>query len=477
VPGSVKLQKKDISKAPNVFVPQFRDLGIPAVSQVVSTASTTALETVSFGVNEFEPALQFNTTSPDPFVPFGVFTYGGGTPSTMDGDYNAGNFVPTTTGPDLGAFITPAGPLLGDVVLGLYPGTPAALPTGGYIGSNDARFSQRAPTTVQHRSAQRMTRMSAPGLAVQPNIRPVRYDCGASTYDQTNRIMKFERDSSLGTDIGAGWTAPITGTLTFYLESVDVNNVPLLQAGVHDVIHLDDWVYPEKPGDYEIMEMPEILAPAGDSLGAITLVLRQYNPAASTDVSDPPGDSYQNVPNDGLQLSGFAALVNPAWVMQATPIATLAGDGSLTITMPDLSVQVMGQPIPTAYPAASWAEITPGSPVLLYVTDASGVGTSPTFTMVPGTTPVSSPAAGEMLLFAGTFGMFLGVYNSGTSYSVGQVVSYNGWSYGSLVNANVGNEPDTSPTQWGVLGAAGTLSYSGSGPAPAVYAPRFPLVV
>lgn len=404
VPGSVKLQKKDISKAPNVFVPAYRDVGIPAVSEVVSVIQ----EGGTFG----QP-LNFTLTSPNPFLAFGVFTYGGSSAPSLDGDYNVGNYSgsgPTNMAPSW--FPT-----------GIFPGGSV---TGGFLGSNDARFSQRAPRTVQHRSAQRMTRQQAPGLTVVPSIRPVRYDCGNSTYDQTNRLMKFERDSSLGTDTGAGWTAPITGTLTCYLEAVDANGKPLLAAGVHDVITLDDWVYPEKPGDYEIMEIPEILAPAGDSLGAITLLLRQYNPAAATDVSDPPGDSYQNVPNDGLELTGFAALVNPAWVMQATPEATVALDTTLTITMPDLFVQVMGQPVPTAYPTASWAEITPGTPVLLYVTDASGIGTSPTFTVVAGTTPLASPAAGEMLLFAGTFVMSVG---------------------------------------------------GGSGPAPAVYSPTWPLVI
>jgi hypothetical protein len=403
VPGSVKLQKKDISKAANVFVPQFRDLGIPAVSEVASVTQT---------AGPGEP-LTFRFTTPSPFLPLGVFTYGGSSQPSLDGDYDTGNYVPALTDPP-------------DDQIAMFPtGTFPGATTGGFVGSNDARFSQRAPRTVQHRSAQRMTRQQAPGLAVQPNIRPVFYDCGASTYDQTNRLMKFERDSTLGTDIGAGWTAPISGTLTCYLESVDVNDVPLLAAGVHDVIHLDDWVFPEGPGDYEIMEFPEILAPAGDNLGSITMQLRQYNPAAATDVSDPPDDSYQNVPNDGLQLSSFAPLVNPNWVLQATPVATVVS-GNLTITIPDLSVQVMGQPNPTAYPTSYWASIISGSPVLLYVTDASGIGTAPTFTMVPGVTPWVSPPAGTMLLFAGTFAMSSG---------------------------------------------------GGSGPAPAVYSPTFPLVI
>lgn len=403
VEGEVfKKDKTGISKAPNVFIPTYRDIGIPAVSKVVSVEPEAGIP---------HQPLQFALTSPNAFLDFGVFTYGGSDQPTMDGDYNVGNY--NGTGP---LNMTPA-----PFPTGVFPGTT----TGGYLGSNDARFSQRAPTTVRHLSAQRMTRQQAPGLSVQPNIRPVRYDCGASTYDQTNRLMKFERDSTLGTDIGAGWVAPISGTLTCYLEAVDANDIPLLKAGEHDVIHLDDWVFPEAPGDYEIMQIPDLLAPSGSNLGSITMRLRQYNSTAATDVSDPPDDSYQNVPNDGLQLSGFSPLVNPNWVLQATPVATVVS-GNLTITIPDLSVQVMGQPSPTAYPTSSWAGIVSGAPVLLYVTDASGIGTSPTFTVVAGTTPLASPAAGEMLVFAGTFAMSTG---------------------------------------------------GGSGPAPAVYSPTWPLVI
>jgi hypothetical protein len=55
---------------------------------------------------------------------------------------------------------------------------------------------------------------------------------------------------------------------------------------------------------------------------------------------------------------------------------------------------------------------------------------------------------------------FRGGWLVGQSYVVGDAVSYGGASYISLV-ANVGREPDSSPTQWAVLAQAGTAGVAG----------------
>lgn len=54
---------------------------------------------------------------------------------------------------------------------------------------------------------------------------------------------------------------------------------------------------------------------------------------------------------------------------------------------------------------------------------------------------------------------FLGPYNSGTTYAEGQAVyASDGSSYVSLINANVGHDPTTSPSQWGISAAAGQVT-------------------
>lgn len=49
---------------------------------------------------------------------------------------------------------------------------------------------------------------------------------------------------------------------------------------------------------------------------------------------------------------------------------------------------------------------------------------------------------------------------SGTTYGLGTVVAYSGNSYASLVIGNVGNEPDTSPSDWGMLANLSNLPTS-----------------
>ena len=56
---------------------------------------------------------------------------------------------------------------------------------------------------------------------------------------------------------------------------------------------------------------------------------------------------------------------------------------------------------------------------------------------------------------------FQGTWLVGTSYAVGSVVGFGGSSYVALA-ANVGREPDLSPTFWAVLAQAGTPGAAGA---------------
>lgn len=149
-----------------------------------------------------------------------VVVYGGGTNAASAGEYvviePSNNEVGSPGDPNtVGVNYIPN-------VTAVLCGSNGTSTSGGYLGTNAARFSHYAPVNVQHRSHQKIRPAQAPGLAVQPSVVPVFYDCGNSTFDQTNRLMKFERDFQLGTDIGPGWTAPVTGTVTAFLEAVDV---------------------------------------------------------------------------------------------------------------------------------------------------------------------------------------------------------------------------------------------------------------
>jgi len=390
VPGSLKLAKKDIAKAPNVFVPRYRDIDIPAVCRVASVSTAAAS---GGAINQ----RTFKLLGLSPFLAGDYAQYGGSSVPGYDGNYDV--VEPIGAGGVSGV----SGYIPNQVLTNSpSPNVGPLTANGGFLGTNDARFSERAPTNVVHRSAQKMVPLQAPGLGVQPRVIPVEYDCGSSTFDQTNRLMKFERDRTLGTDIGVGWTAPVSGSLTGWDEAVDVNGNALTGVEVHDVITLDDWVTAEFPGDYEVMEISRT-APSSGQLGQITLQLMQYNPNAPTDVSDDPGLSYTTVPSVDLPLGTFP-LTNAAWVLQATPVGTInPATGLLTITASDLSVQWQGNLAPTLYPTAQWVGLTQGKPYVLFLTDAAHNGVAPTFGFVAGTLPLLPEAAGKIPILSNVF--------------------------------------------------------------------------
>jgi hypothetical protein len=71
-------------------------------------------------------------------------------------------------------------------------------------------------------------------------------------------------------------------------------------------------------------------------------------------------------------------------------------------------------------------------------------------------------------------GALMGAWVSTTTYATGSVVTFNGQTYISLTPNNTGNEPDTSPTLWGLLTSLSNLpaafaSQSESGPMPGTF--------
>ena len=407
VPGSLSIAKRNVAKSANVFVPKYRDLEIPAIAAVTTAVAGTARSPQPYsGGGNAITTLTLNSNNP--FGTLALVSYGGGADPTLNGQYFAGNedldsnahFIPL---PDnvLRLQAHAAGVASGDQT------------TGGFIGTQDSRFSERAPVTVQHRAHQRAVGQGAPGLAPQPRLVPVEYDCGNSTYDQTNRLMKFERDRNLGPDpapnSGTPWRAPFEGSVTGFLEAVDAGGNALVGVEAGDVVNLDDWVTPEFAGDYEVMDL-EVTGPANDgagaaaALGTVKLNLLEVVSSAYADVSDPPGDSYATVPGAELTFGTTHALdtnrPNTAWVLRST--LTVTGSGStVSVAIPDLQLQLLGHAAPTAYPGFHVTGLTADQPYVLYLDDPTGTGVA-TFGFAAGSLPLATYPAGRYIVYAGT---------------------------------------------------------------------------
>lgn len=384
VPGTLKLSKKDVSQLPNQFVARYRSIDMPAVCEVTSATYGT----------DIGDTLTIVSPTPSPFLANDLVTYGGAADASYDGTYMVDE-------PDSGYPNYTKGYVANETYITRGISKSSGSTTGGFLGTNDARFAEYAPATVNHRSHQKLIAQQAPGLSPQPKIRPVFYDMANSTFDQTNRIMKFERDSSLGPDTGASWTAPISGTLTCYFDAVDAAGNRLADVERHDVITLDDWISPEFAGQY-VVKNKTVRPPSNGTLATVDLEIVTYYADAYTDVSDPPGDYYQTVPGTGFQLTGFTPVPNPAWTLIATPVGVLGSGGTWTITIPNLVMQLGGVAGTTAYPGFSVAGVPNGSPCVLFVNDPAGNGVGATFGFVAGTS-LPSPAAGQYVVLIGTF--------------------------------------------------------------------------
>jgi hypothetical protein len=394
LPGTFSVAKKNLKTAPNVFVPKFRDLGIPALISVNSAncnnagagpLGTTTPE--SIGAGEWE--VYFDTGGVNPFVAGSVLFYGDGSNPAMANWYLVNSNFDNTVDP---------------LPIWCEAATDAnATSTGGYIGTLDSRFAKRAPTTVQHRRHQLASGQVAPGIPPLPNLVQVEYDLGNMTYDQANRLMQYERNYQLGNDV-AGWVAPKTGAMRVRLDAVDVAGNLFLAMRPWQRFTVDDTVAgPDDAGDYLIDGANggiKVIPPCKDEpLGAIEVNFRTYNADAFTDVSDPPDDSLRTIASAGLALLGRNwELPNVGFAIQATASATLAGS-VMTVAIPDLTMQLLGRVGFTAYSGASWTGLTSGQPYVLYVLD-DGVG-PPTFGSQAGATPIDLPA-NAYVVFAGT---------------------------------------------------------------------------
>jgi hypothetical protein len=89
-----------------------------------------------------------------------------------------------------------------------------------------------------------------------------------------------------------------------------------------------------------------------------------------------------------------------------------------------------------------------------------------------GNTPSSSPT--DWVATGGSnTSVFLGAYNAGTTYAIGNQVTFGTPSgyYISLVNSNTGNTPSTSPTKWQLVSTVNTDLYEGAYSGATAYVP------
>ncbi len=399
VPGSFEADNTEINQAPNRFIAQFLELGLPAVAEI-ATIDRTATN------------VQIITTNPNPAAPADIISVGGVTDSSFDACYDV-----ATTPSDTEIDSTISGGV-------------TASSTGGSIGYIQSRFSQRNPeiSHLQHQMAQ--------GQILPPAVTGTRlkrikvtYDFASATYDQAMRLLQYETYRGLGLDflnpnllmqvdgnlsrLGAAYQPPFGITLSLFAESVDVNGNALKAQLQGDIITLDPTVFFEFAGDYEITDryitpfQQQIMdATTGDFVsptsrsgalatgsdqnsGVLKLTLRSFNRSAGifTDVSNAPNASFQTVPGQlPFAGTGGSYSVTSGTLTVSTPYTLPGASGSYATWTAVTLVLPNGTTL--TYSASNYGGLAEGSygPFYLYIVDptlAGGSGKISVYTSPP----------------------------------------------------------------------------------------------
>src|SRR5216684_2285066 len=142
--------------------------------------------------------------------------------------------------------------------------------------------------------------------------------------------------------------------------------------------------------------------------------------------------------NNGISLS-------PSTTTPATFVLFDSKENDQTGHQPRLEITLAGPQGPQGLTGTTGAQGIQGLPGVTGATGPQGL------TGVVGPQGLQGPPA-----------TFKGTWSNATTYATGDAVGFNGSSYVSLVNPNLGNQPDTNPSQWALLAQQGITGAIGA---------------
>jgi hypothetical protein len=296
LPGSWNANDEVVHKSANRYVATFRDLMVPACSQVQSFVWPTV-----------------TTVDPHPFQPGDRICFGA-TDSPMDGGSWLVNTVPDVINPGQPDEVDP----VTFTLVSKGENYPFALGAGGYIGLLYSRFSKRTPM-FDHQANQFARGAVGLGIARQREKVKQGLDFATCTWDQAARLTMYERDKLLGIDPtndagqivpGSPYIVPPRVKFKTSMFAIDAfgNLACAIRPGDH--VTLDNTLNFQYTGEYEALD-PLIVTPPGcqasgsggaiaikpdDNSGEIEFSLGPYNEDVMYDESDPTQAGWPDVP-------------------------------------------------------------------------------------------------------------------------------------------------------------------------------------
>ncbi|HME57237.1 MAG TPA: hypothetical protein VKF63_02790 [Terracidiphilus sp.] len=346
VPFTFSVDDKQVNQNANLYEGDFLDLNEPTVCNVAS---------ISCDNSSPNNKALITTVEDNPCAQWDTISIGGNSNPVLNTDYLV--YANTANPNQILAYPVDN--------VGVQSGT------GGSVGYGIARFAKRSPWLLHqaHAISQGEMISQSQGGKARKKLSVI-FDFANNTFDQVNRLLKYEIYRDLGLDpiglnLGTPWTPPIQITLRAWSESVDANLSVLKRVQCGKLITIDQSCSWEFAGVYEVMEryifpfqsdssnltgyidqngMPSGVgtvakARSADS-GTLELVLRTYNPNVFFDSSDTPAASYATVPGNTL-WQGFGP-VNSGYQVGYASLSSADAGSAETVTITGVMVQVGG---------------------------------------------------------------------------------------------------------------------------------------
>jgi hypothetical protein len=290
LPGSWNADDQSLNKTANRLIANYRDILVPACSQIASI-------TCAFGQN---PVV--TTVDPHPFEAGDQIAIGG-TDTPYDQNWTVYS-VPDIVDVGTPEEVDPST----FVLISQGSNFPESVGAVGSCGLLYSRFKERAPE-FWHKT--NMLARGELGLGI-PRVRnkvKQSLDFATTTYDQASRLSCYERDRLLGLDQTPYITPPCVKFRTsFFARDAAGNLAAAIQNGDH--VTLDSTTNFQYAGEYEVLEPLTKVVPTvsvsgsggqialkpNENSGEIEFILGPYNEAVMYDTSDPTQAGWPSVP-------------------------------------------------------------------------------------------------------------------------------------------------------------------------------------
>lgn len=315
--GSFQASKTNLRGAGNYWVGNFRDLNLARIADISSVERSALTGEMTVTTNNDHGLLVSDQVElvADESAQWDA--------ALLDSPWVTFAWLPVITVPSANSFT-------------LAQSGPTGSGIGGYVGSVEGRFTQRAPT-FSHQQHQISIGTVGVRMPRRPKRNTVTLDFGNCTQQQVTRLLKFYSASQLGVD-QVPYHAPFTGKMSVSLDSINSDGVRLRDSKPGDMITLDHSVREGYSAKYQVMETD--LNPFGSAGGSSASSSSAEGSILLTLAAAPPDSAYTDDPDPDQSMGGGGGIPQiSVRLISGTLSSVLVGD-SATVYWANVAVRL-----------------------------------------------------------------------------------------------------------------------------------------